>query len=128
MKRVSIKWADTAKLQLEALPKKVRKGLIAKADELLDCDNPHKAHKPLVGPLAQYYRFTYSRYRAVYSVEEDKLASGDVLVHIEIHIIAVGLRKEHDKNDIYKLAEKMVKFGLINFSDKDEELEEDDLD
>ena len=112
--RVVILWTDTAKSQLAKLPPKVRKGLLDKADRLQTCEDPRKAHKPLVGPLEGYYRLTYSRYRAVYSVENERIASGDVLVHIRVCFIAAGKRKEHDKNDIYRIAEKFVQLGLIN--------------
>ena len=94
----------------------MRRGLLDKAEGLRNCSDPRSAYKPLVGPLAGYYRLIYSRYRAVYSIKEDELASGDVLVTIWIQFIAVGKRKERDKNDIYKIAEKMVKFGLIELA------------
>jgi|GEM_PF-1863509 len=113
--RVSIQWTDTAKTQLKALPPKVRKGLIEKADGLLECDDPRSAYKPLHGPLQGYNRITYSRYRAVYRVEDEELASGDILVHITITFVAAGKRKEHDKRDIYRIAEKMVGAGIIPF-------------
>lgn len=119
--RVVLQWTSTAKKQLAALEPKVRRGLLDKAEGLRTCSDPRSAYKPLVGPLAGFYRLTYSRYRAVYSIEEEKLASGDVLVKIWIQFVAVGIRKERDKNDIYKIAEKMVKFGLIDLNEGQED-------
>ena len=119
MKRVSIRWTNTARQQLEELPPKVRKGLISKADGLLECDDPRSTHKPLFGSLQGCYRITYARYRAVYTVAEEELANGDVLVHIKITFIAAGKRKEHDKKDIYRIAQKMVDSGFIPLEDLD---------
>lgn len=124
-RRVSIYWTNTAKGQLAELPPKVRKGLLDKADRLADCDDPRRAHKALVGPLDGYYRITYARYRAIYTVEEDRLASGDVLLNIKIVFVAAGKRKERDRGDIYKIAEKMVNMGVIDLSE-DEDDEEGD--
>ena len=112
--RVDIQWTDTAKRQLVSLPPEVRRGLLTKADNLRHCDDPRKACKPLVGPLAGYYRITYARYRAIYLVEEDKLASGDVFVRVRVLFAAAGKRKERDREDIYKIAEKMLHFGMID--------------
>lgn len=120
-RRVELKWTSTARAQLAALPPKVRKGLIAKADELIDCEDPRSAHKALVGPLAQFYRITYARYRAVYSVDEEVLANGDLCVRIRITFVAAGMRKEQDKKDIYKIAEKMVNLGLIEMPDHEDD-------
>ena len=124
-RRVSIHWTNIAKAQLAELPPKVRKGLLDKADRLTDCDDPRRAHKALVGPLDGFYRITFARYRAVYAVEEDRLASGDVLLNIKIMFVAVGMRKERDRGDIYKIAEKMVNMGAINLTE-DEDDEDDE--
>lgn len=112
-KRVLIQWTDTAKTELAGLPRKVRKGILAKADRLLESDDPRKAHKALVGPLGGFYRFTYARYRAIYSVEEEELANGDVLVQVKIRFVAVGQRKERDKHNIYQVTRRLVDLGII---------------
>ena len=117
-RRTVIQWTETARQQLAAATKKVRQGLLKKADSLKTCADPKKAHKPLVGPLQGYYRITYSRYRAIYSVEEEELASGDVLVYVRIRFLAVGIRKERDRKDIYEIAEKMVQLGLVDVPDR----------
>ena len=122
-RRVVIQWTNTAKTQLAGLPKKVRQGLLAKAENLRKCKDPRVAHKPLLGPLEGYYRITYARYRAVYSVEEDELASGEVLVYIRVRFVAVGIRKERDRRDIYQIAEKMVGLGLIDLPDHEDDAE-----
>ena len=117
--RVRIVWTETALGCLRALPKKVARGLLEKADELETCSDPRKAHKPLKGPLAGYYRITYARYRAVYRVEEEELASGDVLVTLTVQFVAAGKRDEHSRDDVYKVAQKIVEMGLIDLEDDD---------
>jgi len=107
--RVSIQWTDTAKESLKALPKKVRKGLLDKADELLQCGDPREAHKPLIGPLSGFYSIKYSRYRALYRVREEKIKDG-VLLQLEVTFIVAGKRKEYDKHDVYEVAKKLAQF------------------
>jgi mRNA-degrading endonuclease RelE of RelBE toxin-antitoxin system len=116
-RRVRILWTTTAKECLKALAPKVQRGLIEKADELEDCSDPKSAHKPLVGPLKGYYRITYSRYRAVYRVDEEPIANGDVLVTITVTFVACGKREEHSREDVYRVAQKLVETGIIDGPD-----------
>lgn len=118
-RQVRILWTATAKKGLAELPYKVRKGLLDKADNLLEAADPTQLGKPLVGPLAGYYRIAYSRYRAVYSVEEERLASGEIAVNITVRFVAAGQRKEGDKRDVYRLAMKLIELGAIEL-DEDE--------
>lgn len=106
--RVSIRWTTTAIESLRALPKKVRSGLIDKVDELLTCGDPREVHKPLVGPLAGYYSIKYSRYRAIYTVEEERVAGKGVSLHLQVTLIVTGKRKEYDKHDVYEVARKLA--------------------
>lgn len=98
---------------LKTLPPKVQRGLLNKADELRDCSNPAATHKPLTGPLAGYYRMTYSRFRAIYRVDREELASGDVFVTIVVTFVHAGIRKERSKEDVYKIALDLVKHGIV---------------
>ena len=119
--RTIVRWTDTAKTQLAELPKKVRQGILAKARRLGECAKPEGVHKPLHGPLEGYFRFTYARYRAVYKVEREELASGDILELVTITFIAVGKRAERNRDDIYRIAETMVNHGLIEINLPNEE-------
>ncbi len=123
---ISIQWTATARHQLAQLPPKVRRGLLNKAGELKTCADPRTAHKPLVGPLEGYYRITYARYRAVYRVDEERLASGGVIVRIRVLFVAAGKRKERDRSDIYRIAEKIVNLGIISFEPPEEVSESDE--
>ncbi len=116
---VTIQWTTTAKEALRGLPKKVAKGLLDKAEELYKCEDPKTAHKPLTGPLKGNYRITYARYRAVYSVEEEDIANGDVFVHIRVLFVAAGIRKERSKKDVYAVAQKIVELGVVNIDPVD---------
>jgi len=124
-RRVVVQWTATAKRQLATLPPKVRKGILRKAGDLRECDDPRAAHKPLVGPLAGHYRLTYGRYRAVYSVSEDRLANGDALLTIRVLFVAVGKRQERSRDDIYRLARKMVEMGMIDVTRDEDESDQD---
>lgn len=60
----------------------------------------------LVGPLRRLRRIPAAgRYRIVYRVVKEK---------VEVLILAVGLRKQDDKKDIYELAQKLVRMGLLD--------------
>lgn len=112
-RRVVVRWTETAKGCLTRLPRKVRAGLLAKGDELAACDDPASAYKPLTGPLRGYHRISYGRYRAIFTVEERKLAGGEVSVLVTVTFVAAGVRKEGDKRDIYNLAVKLMNLGVI---------------
>ena len=109
---------------LKKLPLKVRRGLLTKADRLYECSDPKRVHKPLVGPLAGYYRITYARYRAIYRVQEETIANGDVLINITITFVVAGKRQERSRDDVYKVAQKIVAFGLTDASEFEEPDEE----
>ncbi len=45
------------------------------------------------------------RYRILYQIKEQQVL---------VIVVAVGLRKEGDKKDVYELATKMARLGLLN--------------
>jgi mRNA interferase RelE/StbE len=60
----------------------------------------------LFGPLRGLRRIPAAgRYRIVYRVIREK---------VEVLSLAVGLRKQDDKKDIYELAQKLVRMGLLD--------------
>lgn len=119
--RVVLQWTDTAKKQLAELPPKVRRGLLDKVSRLRESD-PRSVGKALTGPLQGHYRITYARYRAIYTLEEETLADGQVLTYLRVLVIAVGMRKQHDKKDVYDVAKRLIQLGLV-----DEDIDEDDI-
>jgi mRNA interferase RelE/StbE len=62
--------------------------------------------KPLIGELGAYrsLRASSQRYRVLYRVDRDRRA---------VLVVAVGLRKEGDRADVYRLAQKLVRQGLL---------------
>lgn len=110
--KVRVQWTATAVGLLRKLPAKVRRGLLSKGDELAAGGDPRKRYKALAGPLKGYYRIPFGRYRAIYTVEEEKRAGRVKLLHLKVVFIAAGIRKERDRKDIYRLAEKIVKLTL----------------
>ena len=112
--RVVIQWTETAKRCLEKLPLKVRRGFLKKADELYECSDPRRVHKPLVGPLQGYFRITFGRYCAIYTVHEERQPNGKVTLRIMVRFVAAGMRKEGDQKDVYQFALRLLKLGVLD--------------
>lgn len=66
--------------------------------------SPEKQGKPLYDDLLGYrsLRVVGQRYRVVYAITEPHT----------VVVIAVGIRKEGDKRDVYKLATRIVRLAL----------------
>ncbi len=63
-------------------------------------NDPEKQGCPLTGDLSEYRSLHVAgRYRAIYRVKRSE---------IEVLVIAVGIRKEGDKSDIYVLVKKLL--------------------
>ena len=64
-------------------------------------DEPEKRGKLLSDDLEGFYsiRCAGQRYRAIYAIEVKKL---------EVHVLAIGIRKEGDKKDAYNVASKRL--------------------
>lgn len=69
--------------------------------------DPEQQGKPLRGELAGFrsLRVVGQRYRILYRVERTKIL---------VIVVAVGLRKEGDRHDIYRLAQKLIRLHLIS--------------
>jgi len=83
---------------------RVRKKIAERIDGLNA--EPDKQGKPLISELKTYrsLRAVGQRYRIIYRIDNDKII---------VTIVAVGLRKEGDKADVYNLAKKLLKLGLL---------------
>jgi mRNA interferase RelE/StbE len=68
--------------------------------------NPDKQGKPMIGELAEYrsLRAVGQRYRILYKVEVSRVV---------VSIIALSIRKDGDKADVYELARRLVRLGLL---------------
>ena len=67
---------------------------------------PEKQGKPLTGELAGYrsLRAVGQRYRIIYQVERQRVL---------VLILMVGLRKQGDRADVYRLAQKLIRLRLV---------------
>lgn len=123
-RRVRVQWTVPARDALAELPRKIRRAILEKTRSLAECTEPRKAHKPLVGPLQGYYSMKVSRYRYLYRVDEEKLPNGKVVVRVTILVLLVGKRKGGERDDVYRLAEKLLRWSGWQFSDHpDEDIE-----
>jgi len=68
---------------------------------------PELQGKPLADELVGYrsVRAVSQRYRIIYKVEDQRVL---------VLIVALGMRKEGDKKDIYELAKKLKRLGLLD--------------
>ena len=84
--------------------RRVRQAMAKAIDGL--ADSPDKQGKPLTADLTGLlsHRAVGQRYRIIYRIDQDRVI---------VLVVAVGLRKEGDKKDIYALAKKLVRLGLI---------------
>ena len=100
----TIKWTETALRHAEAIPdQRLRRLISQRVDQL--AESPEQG-KPLVGELAGFrsVRAVGQRYRIVYRVERREVV---------VVIVAVGRRQASNKNDIYELAKKLLRLGLL---------------
>ena len=83
---------------------RVRKKIAERINGLVK--DPEIQGKPLISELKTYrsLRAVGQRYRIIYRLDNDKVI---------VTIVAVGIRKEGDKADIYTLAKKLIKLGLL---------------
>lgn len=83
---------------------RVREKIKEAIDDL--AQDPEKRGKPLIGDLTGYrcIRAVGQRYRIIYSVDRNRVL---------VLVIALGLRKEGSKKDIYELAKKLIKQKLV---------------
>lgn len=69
-------------------------------------DEPEKRGKPLFGDLGQYrsIRTAGQRYRIIYRIERDI---------VTVLVVFVGRRKAGDASDVYALAKRLMRLGLL---------------
>lgn len=85
--------------------------LLNRLEEL--AENPEKQGKPLRGDLAGYrsIRAIGQRYRIIYQVVEQQVL---------VVVVALGRRKEGNRQDVYELASKLITdFQLEQFLEDD---------
>lgn len=101
----TVKWTETAsKLLSEISDRRVRQLLYTRAGQL--SHSPEQQGKPLLGELAGFrsLRAAGQKYRIIYRVERQEVI---------VVIVAVGRRKHGDARDVYALARKLLRQGLL---------------
>jgi mRNA interferase RelE/StbE len=75
-------------------------------------NEPDKQGKALAGNLAgrRSLRAAGQRYRIIYQLEKNKVI---------VLILAIGIRREGSKQDIYQLATRLVRLGLLGGKEDD---------
>lgn len=61
--------------------------------------------KPLLRELKGFRSIYAGRYRVIYKVHREKIV---------VYVLCVGLRKDGDKYDVYKLTKKLIDLRLID--------------
>jgi mRNA interferase RelE/StbE len=69
-------------------------------------EEPEKQGKALLGEMAGFrcIRAVGQRYRVIYTIRD---------LEVLVIVVAVGIRREGDRDDIYRLAKKLLKLGLL---------------
>ena len=99
---------DITPAALEALEavadRRTRSAIVRRIDAM--AEEPKKLGKTLRGWLTGFLslRTAGQRYRVIYKVDDGKK---------RIQVYLVGIRKEGNRRDVYALAERLVKRGLI---------------
>jgi len=99
-----IRLTNLAAKNLKNIDKPAQTQILSKIEKLQEA--PLLLGKSLTGPLQEYrsIRAAGQRYRIIYKVVEEE---------IFVVVIAVGIRKEGDKKDIYELMKKYIKTNLL---------------
>ena len=110
MKRWNVIVIPTAKKQLASITdKRIQEGLRTSLRRLEY--EPEKQGKALHDELKGYrsIRAVGQRYRIIYKVDEDTVI---------VYVVTPGIRKEGDKKDVYTLAKKLARLGLLDLEEK----------
>ena len=92
--------------QIEKISDKRIQSLIVDRIETLKTD-PKKQGKTLTKKLAGFRSIHVAgRYRIIYKIDEDPAV---------VWIVTAGIRKEGDQKDIYTIAKKLLKLGLLDY-------------
>ncbi|MDY6906190.1 MAG: type II toxin-antitoxin system RelE/ParE family toxin [Thermodesulfobacteriota bacterium] len=103
--KYTVRLTQQAKKMLAAISDKRIQTKLADRMEKLSQD-PAKQGKALLASLSGYrsVRAVGQRYRIIYTINEDV---------ITVLVVALGIRKEKDKKDIYHLARKLIQKNLV---------------
>ncbi len=89
---------------LEIADRRIQEKLLERMTAL--ANDPELQGKPLGDDLAGYrsIRAVAQRYRIIYRVERSI---------VTVVVVAAGIRKQGSREDIYRVAEKLIRLGLL---------------
>ena len=91
---------------IEKVPDKRVQSTIMERIEALKTD-PEKQGKALLKTLAGFRSIHVAgRYRIIYKIDQDSNF---------VWIVAAGIRKEGDQKDVYRIAKRLLKLGLLDY-------------
>ena len=85
--------------------RRIREKIVAVIDRL--AEEPEKQGKAMLGELAGFrsIRAVGQRYRIVYTVKGEEIV---------VIVVAVGIRRDGARDDIYNLTKKLLRLGLLD--------------
>ena len=100
-----VRLTPTARSMLSAIKDRRVQGAIRDRIDGLARD-PDKQGKPLLGELKGFrsVRAVGQRYRIIYRIEREK---------VQVLVVAMGIRREGDREDIYRLAQRLLRLKLL---------------
>ncbi|HVB74351.1 MAG TPA: type II toxin-antitoxin system RelE/ParE family toxin [Ktedonobacteraceae bacterium] len=106
MKRWVVSLTREAYVQLLAISDRRIQESIQKRINRLE-DEPEKQGKPMRDELSGFrsIRAVGQRYRIIYKVEE---------AQVTVVVVTLGIRKDGDKKDVYELAKRLMRLGLLD--------------
>lgn len=95
---------EAIKMLREISDRRIQEKIAQRIDGLIH--DPDLQGKPLTGEFSGYrsLRAVGQRYRIIYRVEKERVL---------VFVVALGLRKEGSRDDIYLLAKKLLRLRLI---------------
>ena len=101
-----IKITPTAMRMLTGITdRRIREKIVVVIDRL--AEEPEKQGKAMLGELAGFrsIRAVGQRYRIIYTVKNEEIV---------VIVVAVGIRRDGARDDIYNLTKKLLRLGLLN--------------
>jgi mRNA interferase RelE/StbE len=87
--------------------KRIQRTILDRIQKL--SEEPEKQGKKLVKDLSGFRSLHVGgRYRVIYEVQKQV---------VTVYVLAAGIRKQGDKKDIYEIAKKLLKAGLLDLED-----------
>ena len=106
MKRWTVSLTQNAEMQFAAIKDRRVQDELRTSLRRLEYE-PELQGKPLIDELASYrsVRAVGQRYRIIYRVDGEQ---------VTVLVVTLGIRKDGDRKDVYQLAKKLIRLGLLD--------------